>query len=70
MKRYIVFYFQHFYPDGGMEDYVGDFDSLHKATKALHKADGLGKKEHGIGSQAGGHVYDTHIRQITYTLEE
>jgi hypothetical protein len=31
MKRYALFSFDQYYPKGGMEDFVGFFDTVHEA---------------------------------------
>jgi hypothetical protein len=33
MKRYLLFYGDTYYPDGGWGDYAGDFDSLAESIK-------------------------------------
>lgn len=35
MKRYLAFYGGEFYPFGGMEDFVGDFDTIEQAMDAI-----------------------------------
>lgn len=35
MKRYLAFSGDDYYPLGGMEDYIGDFDKLEDATAAV-----------------------------------
>lgn len=34
MKRYLLFVFTAFYPDGGWRDYAGSFDTLPEAVEA------------------------------------
>lgn len=41
MKQYIVFFYEHYYPRGGFEDYVGEFGSkqdVYDYLNGLHKA--------------------------------
>lgn len=45
MKEYLAFYGQCYYPSAGMEDFIGDFDTIEEADKALEEAN---KKEWGI----------------------
>ena len=33
MKRYWVFRYEHYYPSGGMNDFVGSFDTFEEASK-------------------------------------
>lgn len=37
MKRYLAFTGHVYYPSGGMEDFVGDFDSITEAQEAIIK---------------------------------
>lgn len=37
MKRYLAFCFQLYYPYGGWDDYIGDFDTIEEAKTALRK---------------------------------
>lgn len=34
IKRYIVFDFDHYYPNGGLGDIVGSFDTVEEASEA------------------------------------
>lgn len=44
MKKYIVFAFDHYYPEGGLDDVVGDFNKL---SNALELAEEKRKEEDG-----------------------
>ena len=35
MKRYLLFSFDTYYPDGGWNDFIGDFDNVEQALLAL-----------------------------------
>jgi hypothetical protein len=35
MKNYLVFYGDCYYPKGGMDDFIGDFDTIKDAKKAI-----------------------------------
>jgi hypothetical protein len=35
MSRFIAFEFEHYYPGGGLNDSVGEFESLEEALKAI-----------------------------------
>ena len=37
MKRFLVFRYRHYYPEGGWKDFVGDFDGFDQAKKAARK---------------------------------
>jgi hypothetical protein len=35
MKRYLAFYGDNYYPNGGMDDFVGSYDTLDEAKSAV-----------------------------------
>jgi hypothetical protein len=37
MKRYAAFAFDHFYPHGGFEDFIGTFDKIKDARAAVEE---------------------------------
>ncbi len=63
MKRFILFFTQQYYPKGGMNDFINDFDSADDAIQA-------GKNLITSPTQANGgchmQVYDWHERKFTY----
>lgn len=52
MKRYWAFAGPYYYPGGGMEDFVNDFDSFEEARSAAR------------GSFDWGHVFDSSARSL------
>jgi len=38
MKRYFAFYGCQYYPSGGMDDFIGDFDIINDAILAIKEA--------------------------------
>ena len=54
MKTYLVFKGYTYYPSGGMEDFVGDYETLEEAKKALGEID----------EYEWGHIYDCINRKI------
>ncbi|MGR3218810.1 MAG: hypothetical protein ACUZ8H_03200 [Candidatus Anammoxibacter sp.] len=38
MKRYLAFYGDFYYPQGGMDDFQGDYDTIEEAKEAIRKA--------------------------------
>ena len=36
MKNYLAFYGMDYYPEGGMEDFIGDFDTLEEAKNFIY----------------------------------
>lgn len=62
MKRYLVFYYLNYYPNGGIEDFKGDFDNLEVAKVHLKISAKLqGDEEFIITS---GHIYDCEEKKI------
>jgi hypothetical protein len=62
MKRYLVFTFHTYYPIGGMDDFLGDFDTLDEASAALvDKVTGQYYYE--------AHIYDSADRKIVFEYE-
>jgi hypothetical protein len=39
MKRYILFGYEQYYPSGGMNDYIGDYDTVSEALMFLEELD-------------------------------
>jgi hypothetical protein len=37
MKRYLLFAYDIYYPSGGQDDVIGDYDSLDEAKEAIKK---------------------------------
>jgi hypothetical protein len=56
MKRFLVFCCDTYYPSGGMDDFIGDFDTIKDATDALN--DAYDK----ISYSGFGHVWDSDSR--------
>jgi len=38
MKQYLAFYGDSYYPSGGMDDFVGDYDTKEEAIESIEKA--------------------------------
>ena len=66
MKQYLVFYGSVYYPNGGMNDFIGDFDTKEEAIERI-------QKHHKVVSYSGtwayswASVYDTKDRIEVYT---
>lgn len=60
MKRFIAFYGAVYYPSGGMNDFVGDFDTLEEAKISIEKE--FNEKTHG-NKYEWGHVWDSENKQ-------
>lgn len=64
MKRYLAFYGTHYYPSGGMGDFIGDFDTCDEAEKACDQ-----KHKEEKDYSAYGCVWDSQTRQDVLSLE-
>ena len=75
MKRYIVFYGDRYYPQGGWEDCIGSFDSvkagrkqiIHKILEDFSEFDGTKIEEYRYAfNLSWWHIYDTKEQKIIY----
>lgn len=55
MKRFLVFAFDRFYPEGGAKDFVASFDTESEAWEACAHSD-----------KDCAHIYDSELSRITY----
>lgn len=62
MNRYLSFFGDDFYPDGGMGDFLNDFKTLGEAMKAIQHEFDTDKSV----SFPWGHVYDTVNKEIVF----
>lgn len=68
MKRYLAFYGNEYYPMGGMEDFVGDFDTEEDAKDAIIKAKKLNNRIDEGWAYDWAQIYDTEIKRIVYEI--
>jgi hypothetical protein len=54
MKRYLLFVFSEYYPDGGINDLHGDYETLEEAVKEKEK----------IHKSEIYHIYDLELKDI------
>jgi len=66
MKRYLVFYGELYYPNGGMRDFIGDFDNLTDAIVHLNTHHNEYSEGHDV--QIWGNVYDSIDRKLVYII--
>ena len=66
MKRYLVFYGELYYPNGGMRDFIGDFDNLDNAI--VHLNNHHNEYSEGRNVQIWGNVYDSIDRKLVYVI--
>jgi hypothetical protein len=65
MKQYLAFVGYVYYPDGGMDDFLGDFDTYDEAMKAINTKIENNTTYKSIEEEWGywwAHVYDTELR--------
>lgn len=56
MKRYLLFAGDHYYPSGGMDDFIKDFDTQNEAMVEAHIIAG--------DSFRWWHIWDSEMREI------
>ena len=61
MNRYLAFFGDNYYPDGGMGDFLSDYKSVEEAKSAIAH-----KKLKNLSTSTWGHVYDTVNKEIVY----
>lgn len=69
MKQFLVFYGSIYYPSGGMDDFIGDYDNIDDAIAAVNKAafDDRKYKADEKWEYAWGHIYDTNKREQVWS---
>ena len=60
MKRYLAFMGEHYYPAGGMEDFVASFDSQDEAVDYIIKRSGKD------WMYTWAHIYDMELYKIVW----
>lgn len=63
MKQFLAFYGWFYYPSGGMDDFIGDFNSLGDAIKSVKKQK---KKDGEDFTTVWGHVWDSKHKKIVW----
>lgn len=66
MKRYLVFAFSEYYPNGGMEDFKGDYDNIDEIIPAINR---FNKDEYKWNILNNVHVLDTKSMKCTITYD-
>ena len=67
MKRYLVFYGEIYYPKGGMNDFIGDSDTLEAAKECVLNAEkARSSGQYRLDTWAM--IYDTEQREIVYVI--
>jgi len=65
MKRYLTFYGAVYYPSGGMDDFIGDFDTKEEAIEFIRVTNM--KEDDGDFEYNWANVYDTKDRIEVYS---
>jgi len=64
MKNYLAFFGSDYYPSGGMNDLLGDFDTLDDAIEAIQK-----EKSNSKYGDVWAHVFSIKDNKEVYSLE-
>ena len=77
MKRYLAFFGEQYYPLGGMDDFIGDFNTQEDAVEAIESALTESKKnaldfftKHPKWCSHWADIFDTETREKVYTTIE
>ena len=62
MKRYLTFYGAAYYPSGGMDDFIGDFDTKEEAIECIKT-----KKRMVVILTTAGQMFMTRKIELKYT---
>ena len=65
MKNYLAFFGSVYYPSGGMDDFLNDFDTLEEAIEAIKQKNI--ESNQGDWSYAWANVYSLQDRMEVYT---
>ena len=66
MKRYLAFYGDYYYPDGGMDDFIGEHDTIKEAKETIIKAHLLHRKEDVKWEWAWCQIWDTETQKEVF----
>ena len=69
MKRYYAFYGDCYYPSGGMDDFIGDYDTKEEAIQAIEEAQKNNRKEDVKWEWAWAHIWDSKEKIKVYEIE-
>ena len=65
MKRYLAFYGDFYYPQGGIDDFIDDYDTIEEAKEAITKAHLQNRKDDIKWEYAWCHIWDTEtLKQV------
>ena len=67
MKQYFAFYGDYYYPSGGMDDFVGDYDTKEEAIEAIEKTHLKNRPDDKVWEWAWGNVWDSKDRIEVHT---
>jgi hypothetical protein len=69
MKRYYAFYGDCYYPSGGMDDFVGDYDTIEEAIQAIEEAQKNNREDDVKWEWAWSHIWDSKDKTKVYEIE-
>ena len=70
MKRYLAFYGNDYYAEGGMGDFLSDFDTIDEAKEVIEKEHLRCRKDDIEWEWAWCHIWDTDKRTIVYNRDK
>jgi len=71
MKQYLAFYGSIYYPSGGMDDFIGDYDTEKEALNAITEKLNTDKDYYDTEKEkweySWAHIYDTETRKEVWS---
>ena len=67
MKNYLAFYGDAYYPSGGMDDFIGDYDTKEEAIQAIEEAHRKRRPRESSWEYAWGNVWSIQDRIEVFT---
>ena len=64
MKRYLAFYGDWYHPNGGMDDFITDCDTVEECEKAIKEAHIKNRPDDSEWKFAWKQIYDTEKREM------
>lgn len=64
MKKFMVFFGQWYYPNGGMDDFIGDFDTIKESIKAIKEKEKEYEEDDGSVDMTFAQIYDISKKKV------
>lgn len=69
MKRFLAFYGNHYYPIGGMSDFIGSFDTVKEAVDNINFKHEKSGDTDDLGKYTWAHVWDSELDIQVFTID-